>query len=112
MMVKLTDYGFATYCLPGEHLTKGVGSRYYIAPEILKKQNYGKKIDIWSATVVIYILLCGDMPYPGNNVAEVAAAIQKRNIAEDLKKNTGLSEEAKSFLLAGLTKKPEKRPSV
>lgn len=37
ILVKLTDYGFATFMEPDEKLTKGVGSRYYIAPEILKK---------------------------------------------------------------------------
>jgi serine/threonine protein kinase len=37
MYLKLTDFGFATFVHEGEKLTKGVGSRYYIAPEILKK---------------------------------------------------------------------------
>lgn len=35
--VKLTDFGFATYKESDELLFKGVGSRYYLAPEILKK---------------------------------------------------------------------------
>lgn len=72
ILVKLTDFGFSSFLEPGQKLTKGVGSRYYIAPEILKKQPYDTKIDVWSATVVVYILLCGDMPYPGKTVKEVA----------------------------------------
>lgn len=76
MYLKLTDFGFATFIEEGCMLTKGVGSRYYIAPEILQKHDYDFKIDVWSATIVIYILLCGDMPYPGNNVKEVAQSIK------------------------------------
>mgnify|MGYP003328626391 CR=1 FL=1 len=56
ILVKLTDFGFSTFKPQGGKLNKGVGSRYYIAPEILKKHSYDEKIDVWSATVVVYIL--------------------------------------------------------
>ncbi|WKY01457.1 hypothetical protein Q1695_015449 [Nippostrongylus brasiliensis] len=66
--VKLGDFGFARYLKPNEKANTFCGSRAYVAPEILRAIAYtGQTVDIWSAGIVLYVMVTGVMPYDDRN---------------------------------------------
>ncbi|KAF7811468.1 calcium-dependent protein kinase 1-like [Senna tora] len=61
-LLKTIDFGLSVFFKPGEVFTDVVGSPYYVAPEVLRKR-YGPEADVWSAGVILYILLSGVPPF-------------------------------------------------
>uniref|UniRef100_A0A7S2QTB5 Protein kinase domain-containing protein n=2 Tax=Norrisiella sphaerica TaxID=552664 RepID=A0A7S2QTB5_9EUKA len=74
----IADFGLAAEMRPDEKLTQGCGSLNYAAPELHKKiPSYdGPEVDVWSAGVVLYVMLCGTLPFDGKP-QEIRRLIQK-----------------------------------
>ena len=56
MELKITDFGLAEHCSKKKLFLSQCGTPGYVAPEILKKQTYGTKVDIFSAGIILYVL--------------------------------------------------------
>ena len=106
--VKLIDFGFAT-CMPGHKKVRMFcGTPSYIAPEILKREEYaGPPADIWALGVLLYALLCGAFPYKGTTDKELYANIKSGNITY----GTHMSESVIELIKMMLSINPSERPS-
>ena len=56
-----------------------MGTAYYIAPEVLKRE-YDKKVDIWSCAVIMYILLSGRPPFDGKSDKEILSKVTSHEV--------------------------------
>jgi predicted Ser/Thr protein kinase len=110
---KIGDFGMATTVSVDDGLIRGrCGTPGYVAPEILTataKSGYRNKVDLFSAGVVMYIVLCGYEPFYGETDAQVidankAADVEFHDTAWD-----DVTEDAKELIRLLLEKDPEKR---
>ncbi|XP_073008791.1 calcium-dependent protein kinase 3 [Typha latifolia] len=106
--LKAIDFGLSIFFKPGERFSEIVGSPYYMAPEVLKR-NYGPEIDIWSAGVILYILLCGVPPFWAETEQGVAQAILRGNIDFKREPWPSVSENAKDLVQQMLEPDPKVR---
>ncbi|XP_058732084.1 calcium-dependent protein kinase 1-like [Vicia villosa] len=77
--LKATDFGLSVFFKPGDMFKDLVGSAYYVAPEVLRR-SYGPEADIWSAGIILYILLSGVPPFWAENEQGIFDAILRGNI--------------------------------
>ncbi|XP_055389182.1 serine/threonine-protein kinase par-1 isoform X3 [Condylostylus longicornis] len=69
MNIKIADFGFSNMYKRGELLATWCGSPPYAAPEVFEGKKYtGPEIDIWSLGVVLYVLVCGALPFDGSTL--------------------------------------------
>ncbi|XP_042433256.1 calcium-dependent protein kinase 2-like isoform X1 [Zingiber officinale] len=107
-MLKATDFGLSVYIEEGKQLRDIVGSAYYVAPEVLRR-SYGKEADIWSAGVILYILLSGVPPFWAETDKAIFTTILQGHIDFQSEPWPSISYSAKDLVRRMLTQDPKKR---
>lgn len=62
LQVKIIDFGLSK-CLEGPVARSFLGTRGYLAPEMLQRLDYSRAVDAWALGVIIFVLLCGCLPF-------------------------------------------------
>lgn len=115
-LLKLTDFGFACFCDPSSLMHACCGSLGYVSPEILARNGYTNKCDMWSLGVIGFMLLVGRPPFAGKTHKELRHNVRTCDVDWDFtsrgtSKNS-ISEEARHFLQRLLTREPDERLSA
>jgi calcium/calmodulin-dependent protein kinase I len=61
--VKVADFGLSKIVIPNELIIESCGTPAYVAPEVLKRKGYRKQVDMWSAGIIFYTLVCRQLPF-------------------------------------------------
>ncbi|KAL3895008.1 MAG: hypothetical protein SGCHY_004949, partial [Lobulomycetales sp.] len=77
--LKLADFGFARTLLVNDMASTICGSPLYMAPEILRGDNYDAKADLWSIGAVFYEILFNSPPFKARNHIELLKKIDQTN---------------------------------
>ena len=93
-LIKVIDFGLSQAC---DRLKTKVGTAYYVSPEILNG-NYTHLCDIWSAGVILYILLSGDPPFNGPNDSAIYQKVAQMKYTFPENKWKNVSNEAKDLI--------------
>lgn len=79
--IKIIDFGLSNLYSPHSQLSTFCGSLYFAAPELLNAKAYvGPEIDVWSFGVVLYVLVCGKVPFDDQNMPALHAKIKRGHV--------------------------------
>ncbi|KAM4660385.1 serine/threonine-protein kinase ULK3 isoform 2-T3 [Amazona ochrocephala] len=107
--LKLADFGFAQYMSPWDEKHVLRGSPLYMAPEMMCRQQYDSRVDLWSVGVILYALF-GRPPFASRSFAELEEKIRSDRAVE-LPSWPLLSPECRDLLGQLLERDPLKRIS-
>ncbi|XP_024938223.1 calcium/calmodulin-dependent protein kinase type II delta chain isoform X19 [Cephus cinctus] len=108
--VKLADFGLAIEVQSEQQAWFGfAGTPGYLSPEVLKKEPYGKPVDIWACGVILYILLVGYPPFWDEDQHRLYSQIKTGSYDYPSPEWDTVTPEAKNLINQMLTVNPGKR---
>uniref|UniRef100_A0A672QF08 non-specific serine/threonine protein kinase n=1 Tax=Sinocyclocheilus grahami TaxID=75366 RepID=A0A672QF08_SINGR len=109
MNIKIADFGFGNFFQPGKPLATWCGSPPYAAPEVFEGQQYeGPQLDIWSMGVVLYVLVCGALPFDGPSLP----ILRQRVLEGRFRIPYFMTEDCEHLIRRMLVLDPSKRLSI
>lgn len=111
--IKISDFGLAKISkdyprkLPRSHSI--CGSDFYLAPEVIKQEEYGREIDIWSVGVITYVIMSGSLPFFHTVLHKLYRQIVERDLVFPDKVWGKVSKGAQDFILRLLQVRPGDR---
>lgn len=106
--LKTIDFGLSIFFKPDDTFSDVVGSPYYVAPEVLRK-HYGPEADVWSAGVILYILLSGVPPFWAETEQGIFEQVLHGELDFTSEPWPAISESAKDLIRKMLIRNPKKR---
>uniref|UniRef100_A0A8C2L5V1 protein kinase C n=1 Tax=Cyprinus carpio TaxID=7962 RepID=A0A8C2L5V1_CYPCA len=104
--VRIADFGLCKEGMGhGDRTSTFCGTPEFLAPEVLTDSTYTRAVDWWGLGVLIYEMLVGESPFPGDDEEEVFDSI----VNDEVRYPRFLSPESVSIIQKLLQKNPEKR---
>ncbi|XP_061081475.1 peripheral plasma membrane protein CASK-like isoform X8 [Conger conger] len=111
--VKLGGFGVAIQLGESGLVAGGrVGTPHFMAPEVVKREPYGKPVDVWGCGVILFILLSGCLPFYGTKERLFEAIIKGRYKVMNPRQWSHISESAKDLVRRMLMLDPAERITV
>lgn len=112
VVVKLLDFGFATFELKNSLNIIHCGTLGYSAPEILKKVPYNKSVDMWSVGVLAFAMITGKMPIYDSDHRIVINKTVNEEIDYTSERWQKISADGLDFVQNLLKKSPDERLGI
>lgn len=103
--IKICDFGLSKEDVEGDTVKSICGTPEYLAPEVIRRQKYGKAVDWWSLGTLVWEMLVGLPPFYDTNRQKMYRMI----LDKPLVKHKLMSEQAFEVCQGLLTRTPERR---